>query len=134
MSTLALWLHVVCMVGTFGLVLGQQWVLPPAARDTPSITKRALAAGNALIAAGLVAGVVVYVITLQTARAAGTEVSSAYHLTIGIKFLLVFAVGACLGMGYPLLAQERYTALSGLRCVTLALLGLAAFLGLSAGT
>jgi hypothetical protein len=133
MLTVFLWLHVVCMVGTFGLLLGAQFGIPAEYRDSPEVAKKVLGLGNALVGVGLIAGLVVFVVSMHAFKTGGVAMPSGYHAIIGIKFILVFAVGACLGVSYPLLKKGNRGALSALRYIALALLALASFLGVSLG-
>lgn len=129
----ALGLHVLCMVGTFGLLLGGQLSLPPEQRDSSEAGKKVLGLANALTGIGLIAGVAAYVLVIQAAKAGGGGVASHYHMVIGFKFMLLFAVGACLGIAGALLKKGKVGALSALRWTAMVLLAVAAFLGVNAG-
>ena len=117
------------MVSAIGALLVIQFALPGGTRDAAPVAQRCARLLNVLVAAGFLAGLVAFVIKLRAFKAAGVDLSSAYHSVVGTKILILLAVGACLGMAPALLRKGRSGAAHALRTVAFLLLVLAAFLG-----
>ncbi len=119
MFEVLVWLHVLCMVGTFGGLLAVQLVVPAATRNTPQVAKGAARLFSILISIGLVAGILVYV------KAAGMGNGRNYNMIIGIKFVILLVVGALLGI------SARSGIANVLRTLAMIFLAIAALLGTS---
>ncbi len=111
------WLHLLCMVGTFGVLFLFQFGLPPAVRRDEANGRAVARVANILIGLGFVVGLLMYGIEKGHLR------GGHFNGVIAMKFLILLAVGALLAMSKK---QERG---DKFRSIALALLALAAFLG-----
>lgn len=119
MLAVATWVHVMCMVGAFGGLLGVQLALPAELRRRDEVARGMAKLGNVLIGLGFVAGALSYGLRH------GHKLGPHFNGVIGLKFVLLLAVGA-------LLAMSRKPGKGDLfRTICIALLALAAFSGLS---
>ena len=85
--------------------------------------------GFTLVAVGLVAGLAAYYFRVRDAGSAGEELAGPVHMIVGIKFVLLACIGACLGIGSAKAKRGQFAAAHGLRWVSLLLLAGAALLG-----
>ena len=129
LENLLLWIHVLCMVGAFGAMLTAQIGLPVAARRDAETVNGPVRFGTLLIAVGLVAGLATCFIKIKLAGATGTELATSVHVTVGIKFGLLIAVGACAGMALGMVKKGAFESASSMRWFAVGPLALAAFLG-----
>lgn len=114
---LLIWIHLICMVGAFGGLLLCQFALPADVRRQDAVARGASRVLNLLIGVGLLAGAAIY--GLKKGQLMGPH----YNAVIGVKFGLLLAVGALVGMSKK---PERGDVMRNLACV---LLALAALLG-----
>ena len=114
-----IWVHVLSMVGTFGGLIGFQTFLPVQFRKDPNVAAKAARFFSFLIGAGLIAGVLVYGVRK------GHLLGPHFNGIIAVKFVILLAVGAALGMSKHPVRGELC------RKISIALLALAAFLGTS---
>lgn len=120
------WIHLLSMIGTFGALLFYQFGLSRAQRNDADLARRLGRVCNLLIAIGFVAGVAGYYFTMKISSGA---VPARFHTTVGVKFILLLGIGACLGVGGAMHKKGNTATASQLRWAALALLALAAFLG-----
>ena len=115
------------MLGAFGVLLATQFALPAETRDIPRIAKRILSLANILTGIGLLAGFGLYFLTIKIANLPdAAPLGENLHLAIGMKFMILLAVGACLGMGYPMVRKGNVEGANTLRWIALALMATAA--------
>lgn len=87
--TIVRWLHVLSMVGLSGGVLVIQCAIPRAERRDEWLRK-AVRLWNILLLIGLLAGVLMY------GLARGHTLGAHYNGVVGLKFIILLAVGALL--------------------------------------
>lgn len=92
MLTVLKLIHILTMVGTFGGLLVYQLALPAAARASDENARGASKVLNILIGLGFLAGIAQFVIKK------GWMLGPHYNGVMGLKFVLLLAVGALLGM------------------------------------
>ena len=114
-----IWVHLLCMVGAFGALLFAQLGLPAEVRRQEAVARGLSRLVNILIGVGLLAGAGLY--GLKKGHLMGDH----YNGVIGMKFGLLLAIGALVGMSKK---PERGDAFRKLAC---ALLAVAALLGSS---
>jgi len=80
------------MVGSIGALLGYQLSLDKETRLLPDPSRRISRLVSILIAVGLIAALVYYVLT------AGYKMGPHYNGVIGVKFILLLGAGALIGI------------------------------------
>ena len=113
--------HLLCMIGTFGGLLAIQSAVPRDVRNTPEVSGGIAKLGNILIAVGLLCGLGFY----GMLHAKGIHPGAHYNGVIGLKFVILLAVGALLGMSKKPGKGDSF------RTICLILLGVAAVSGAS---
>ncbi len=126
LKSLSTWIHLLSMIGTFGALLFYQFGLSRAQRDDLDLARRLGRVCNLLIGIGFVAGLAGYYFTMKIS---GGGVPGRFHMTVGVKFILLLGIGACLGVGGAMHKKGNTELASHLRWGALGLLALAAFLG-----
>ncbi len=121
---IALWIHLLCMVGCFGMVLAAHIASRAHTRETLATDKTLSTAAMAL-GLGLVAGIAVFLLKAKLA----TELSSAFMMIITIKLLLLVAAGGSLAMASKKAREGDADAGKVGRLVALASIAIAALLG-----
>ncbi|MDA1044909.1 MAG: hypothetical protein O3C57_06760 [Verrucomicrobia bacterium] len=121
---IVLWLHILCMVGCFGMVLGSMVSARAHTRETLAADRTLKVAVLALVF-GLLAGIVAFVLTLRLA----TGVSPHFMMIIMVKFVLLLAAGAALGVASKKSSAGDAKAAHGPRLAALIALASAALLG-----
>jgi hypothetical protein len=111
------WLHILCMIGAFGVLAGAQFGLPSDVRNREDVARGISKIGNIFIGIGLLASVAFY--GMAKAHTFGAH----YNGVIGTKFVLLLAVGALLGMSKKPGKGDTF------RTVALVLIAVAALLG-----
>lgn len=96
LQSLAVWVHVVSAVSSFGVVLALQIAIPRVLRSATSQPLLRFATG--LLALAFLAGMATYYFAMTTAAALNTEIEASFHRNVGIKFLCLLGIGACLGI------------------------------------
>ena len=129
LQPVCLWAHLLCMVGAFGAMAAFQLALPDRVREDEDVARKSFALLNILVAVGLVAGLAAYYFRVRDAGSAGEELAGPVHMIVGIKFVLLACIGACLGIGSAKTKRGQFAAAHGLRWVSLLLLAGAALLG-----
>ena len=124
-----LWLHVLALVGAFGVLLAVCFALPGGTRDSGSAARRFTGLLNALLGIGLAAGLAVFALKLKESKELGFQLGGGYHGVVGAKILILLAVGACLGLAPRMVRKGRAGAAHLLQTLAMGLLALAAFLG-----
>lgn len=113
------WIHVLAMVGILGGLLVYQCGLPAETRNHPDHARAATRLWNILLGIGILAGLLLY--GLQRGHTLGAH----YNGVIGVKVVVVLALGALLPM------CRRPDRGDAMRWTSAALLALAALAGLS---
>jgi hypothetical protein len=85
-------IHILSMVGTFGGLLVFQFGLTAATRASEDNARAAAKLFNILIGIGLLAGIAQYVLKM------GWRMGPHYNGVIGLKFMILLAVGGLLAM------------------------------------
>lgn len=111
------WLHILCMIGAFGVLAAAQFALPRDTRNSPGVARGISKLGNILIGIGLLAGVAFY--GMAKAHTFGAH----YNGVIGTKFILLLAVGALLAISKKPGKGDAF------RTIALVLISIAALLG-----
>lgn len=111
------WVHVLCMVGVFGGLLVVQFGLPAAVRNLDEVAKGVAKIGNILIGVGFLAGGAIY------GMIKGHTLGSHFNGIIAVKFVILLAVGALLGMSKKAGRGDLF------RTISLVLLAVAALCG-----
>jgi hypothetical protein len=114
---LVLWLHLLCMVGAFGGLLALRLAVPEGVRRDPAVGRKASRLFNLLLVVGLAAGAGYYALLSGHLRGAH------YNGVIGLKFVLMLAAAALLGL------SARSARGDGLRTGAMLLLAAAALAG-----
>lgn len=83
-----LWLHILCMVGAFGVLLGFQMILPREMRDQAEVSRAFGKIVNWLILIGFLSGLTYYF------SRDGLQLGAHYNGVIGVKFVFLLGVGA----------------------------------------
>ncbi len=86
------WLHILCMVGTVGVLLGAQVCCAAEHRNTPAASRATARLANILLGIGLLAGFAYYFLT------GGTTRGPHYNGVIGLKFVFLLGAGALIGI------------------------------------
>jgi hypothetical protein len=121
-----LWMHLLCMVGAFGALLAGGCVPPDAGAET---SLRVLKRANLLIAIGFLAGLATYFVRIKLASLEDIELPGSLHMTVGIKFLILIGVGACVGIALAKTRKSDAAQAAPFRWAAVILLAIAAFLG-----
>jgi hypothetical protein len=120
LQKLALWVHVLGMIGAVGALAMAQWGLPRG-HTTPPGNFRLPAQ---LLGVGFVAGLIVLGVTFHIGG-----VYPGYLHSVGTKFVLLLASGATLGIGAKAERLGHTAKAATMRRATLATLLLASLLG-----
>lgn len=120
LQKLALWVHVLGMVGAIGALAMAQWGLPRGGASTAGSFRLPAR----LLGAGFVAGLIVLGVTLHIGGA-----YPGYLHSVGTKFVLLLASGATLGIGAKAERLGNPAKAASMRRATLATLLLASLLG-----
>lgn len=86
------WLHILCMVGTIGVLLAAQVCSTPEQRNSPTASRATARLANILLGIGLLAGFAYYFLTDGMTRGAH------YNGVIGMKFVFLLGAGALIGI------------------------------------
>lgn len=113
------WVHLLCMIGAFGGLLAIQVAVPAAIRNSDEVARAVSRLGNLLIGLGFVAG------ALNYGLRHGHKLGAHFNGVMGVKFALLLAVGALLGMSRKPGKGDAF------RTVALVLLAVAALCGSS---
>ncbi|HMP75812.1 MAG TPA: hypothetical protein PKE12_05900 [Kiritimatiellia bacterium] len=105
------WLHVICMAGLLGGLLLFQLGLSTASRMDAATLRGATRLWNILLGIGLLAAVLMY------GMVKGHTLGGHYNGVIGLKFIVLFAVGGLLPV-----AKKRASGGDGLRWLCIVLL------------
>lgn len=114
-----LWVHLLCVVGTFGGLLAFQLVVPASLRREINVAGRASKVFNILLGIGLLAGILLYGMNR------GHVMGPHYNGVIALKFVFLLATGALLGISKSSPRGDT------LRKIAIVLMALAAFCGLT---
>ena len=117
LESLLLWIHLLSMIGAFGVLLGDLVGLHKATRANAGAARLA----SLLLAVGLPAGLWLY--RLKIAAGWG---ALGLHRTIGIKFVLLVGAGAFLGIASKQFRNGRPAPAAKLQGAAVALLAMAA--------
>ncbi len=113
------WAHVVCMVGLLGGLLVYQFGLSTAARSDAATLRGATRLWNLLLLLGLLFGALMY------GMARGHTLGGHYNGVVGLKFIILLAVGGLLPVA------KRKPDAGGIRLLCILLLLVASFTGFS---
>ena len=114
-----LWTHLLSLLGIFGGLLALQAGVPADVRNRPDVAGGAAKLFNILLALGLLAGLGLFFLTH------GLQRGPHFLGVVGLKFILLLAVGALVGMSKKPGKGDTF------RTIALVLLALAAFSGLT---
>jgi len=128
LSSITIWIHLLCMIGAFGGLLVSQLAL--STKNGPHHVAL-LKPVNIMLAIGLLAGLFSYVLKIKTSQTSGEELEGTIHMVIGIKFLILAGVGACCGIAAGMMKKEKWELAGRLRWAAAGLLAAAAYLGVS---
>ena len=92
MLILLKWIHLLCVLGTFGGLLAVRFGLPSTIRNSDEVARGSARLFNILIGVGLLAGLSIYF--LKQGMAMGPH----YNGVIGLKFVILVAVGGLIPM------------------------------------
>ena len=120
-----LWLHLLCMIGCFGMILGSAISARAHSKESLAADKTLKIATLALVV-GLLAGIVTMVLSLRLS----SGVASHYMMVIMVKFLLLLAAGAALGIASKKSSAGDAKAAAAPRGAALVVMAAAALLGL----
>lgn len=121
---IALWIHLLCMVGCFGMVLAAHISSKAHTKETLA-TDKTLSIAAMVLGLGLVAGIVVFLLKAKLAA----ELPSQFMMFITIKLLLLVAAGGSLAMASKNARKGDAEAGKVGRLVALASIASAALLG-----
>lgn len=116
---LLLWLHILAMVGTIGVLVGMQVCCPSDQRNHADPSRRVARLANSLLAIGFIAALAYYGFT------AGHIKGPHYNGIIGLKFVFLLGAGAVIGISKTTDKGDP------LRWTAIALLVLASLFGVS---
>lgn len=131
LKQLCVFVHVLCMLGAFGGLLMLQFGLPRDVRDSSDTASVAGRLPAMLIAVGFVAGFLIYWLNIRYAANNHEQLPALEHSIIGIKFLLLLAAGAFMGLTSRYLKDDQPGKACIYRGMSLVVMGIAALLGLS---
>lgn len=120
LQKLALWVHILGMIGAVGALAMAQWGLPGGHSASPGSFRLPAR----LLGLGFVAGLIVLGVTVHIGG-----VYPGYLHSVGTKFVLLLASGATLGLGAKAERLGNAAKASTMRRATLATLVLASLLG-----
>ncbi|MCE9616127.1 MAG: hypothetical protein K8T26_17785 [Lentisphaerae bacterium] len=126
---LLVWVHVLCMLGTFGGLLVIQFGLPREWRDSAAGARVGTGLIYTLLGVGFVVGL--GLLGWQMHAAGTAALGGHYWGVIGLKFILLLVVGAMLGIATRKLRAGLVGAAVTLRGVAIGALALAALLGVT---
>lgn len=129
LKNIAVWLHLLCMVGAFGALLYHQLFLGTSHKADPLLGRTVNKAASILIAVGFLAGLLAFILKIKVAASSGIAIESSAHMKVGIKFLILLASGACLGISSGMIRKGRYDSAAAQRILVLVLLATAALIG-----
>ena len=129
LKELSVWIHLLTMVGAFGTLLVSLLGWSAEQKKDPDLNRRTNRFASQLIAVGFLAGLAAYFFTIKVSVATDIDLPSSLHMTVGIKFLLLLGVGACLGISSGMIRKERLSTAAGQRGLAAGLLAIAALLG-----
>ncbi|MCS6772225.1 MAG: hypothetical protein NZ740_09405 [Kiritimatiellae bacterium] len=109
------WVHILSMIGVFGGLLVFQLAVPKPIRRDPAVVSAAVRLWNTLLAVGFLSAVWMYLM------AGGLNLGGHYQGVVGLKLLLLIAVGALLPI------SKRQESGDRLRMICIGLLLLASF-------
>ena len=125
----SLTVHLLSVLGCFGVLAAAVWGLPPDRRNDAGLRIPLHRCATFLLTVGLIAGLIAYVLKIKIAKADAIDLAGDAHMVVGVKFLILIAVGGCLGMGLSKMRRGAGTA--GLTWTALLLVAVAAFLGVA---
>ncbi len=128
METLLKAIHILCMTGAFGALAAVQFGLTRDDRCQSSTVAGPMRLANLLLAAGFLAGLVVFILAMRGATDAA-PLPEKFHMLVGIKFLLIFAVGGLAGISSAKMRKGMPDKAGNLRIAAIILLAVAALLG-----
>jgi hypothetical protein len=112
-----LYVHILCMLGAIGVLVGCQLCVPWDTRNSAGISRSTAKVANTLIGIGLLAGLGYY------AMKSGHTLGPHYNGVIGVKFVFLLGAGALIGI------SKRTDSGDLLRWIAVILLVLAGFFG-----
>lgn len=112
-----MFVHVLCMIGAFGVLAGAQFALPASLRNNEQAARGISRLCNIFIGIGLIAGLHGYF------AFGGFKNTAHVNGVIGLKFILLLAVGALIAMSKKPGKGDTF------RTISLVLLVIAGFLG-----
>ncbi len=92
MLILLKWIHILCVIGTFGGLVAVRFGLPADVRNSDAVSRTSTRLFNILIGIGLLAGLSVYFMKQ------GMILGPHYNGVIGLKFVILVAVGGLIPM------------------------------------
>lgn len=128
-QNLLLWVHVLCLLGTFGGLLVIQFGLPREWRDSAAGAKVGTGLIYGMLGLGFLMGIGLLAWRVHTAGTAA--LGGHYWGVIGLKFILLLVVGAMLGIATRKLRAGLVKTAVTLRAVAIGALALAALLGVT---
>ena len=128
-ENIAVWAHILCMLGAFGGLLIIQIGLPRDARESASVAAVAGRPAVKLLVVGLLVGLFLYWNRIKHAAAMDVKLPSAEHMIIGIKFLLLLSAGAFMGATAKALRKGDPGKASNCRWLAILALAIAALFG-----
>jgi hypothetical protein len=126
MNEILILVHILCMAGVFGGLLASLAAGAGASGDAAATGRAAMRPLNILLLVGFLAGMGLYV-----QRSSGGEAIASLHAVVGIKMLILVAVGALMGISGAAFKKENVPRGRLLQVVAAALCVVAAALGVS---
>lgn len=115
------------MVGALGGLYFTHWVAGP---GNPYGVKQGLRLFNFFILAGVLSGLYLYSQKIMAAKQGGFDISH-IHQTVGIKFILLFVAGFCVGISAKAAREGMAGKASTLRLAGVIAMALAVFFGVT---
>ena len=119
MLILLKWIHILCVIGTFGGLVVVRFGLPASVRNNEDVARSSTRLFNILIGVGLLAGLAVYFLKQ------GMVLGPHYNGVIGLKFAILVAVGGLIPMSRKPGKGDLF------RTIAMVLLAIAALAGAS---